>query len=380
MAVIHASAPGKLFLLGEYAVLEGAPALLTAVDRRVKVRIAHTDADRWLLNAPGLGIEQLTLESDGALPDSLGRTTHEKLRLYDAVRRTVAEAVGGVGHGGGTALPGHQRRDRALSISIDSSELSLGGHKLGLGASAAVAVALTMGLARARDLNFDNTALFAAALAAHRQAQGPLGSGGDVAAAVAGGLISYSTGATAPDAVSLTSLLWPNDLTMMVVVTGQGSSTPELVGRVTDFARRDPNRYRTDLARLARLAEQASLALGTADAFLALASEYYDALATLDAHAHAGIISDRHRQLHTLAARLDGVFKSSGAGGGDVGLAFARSGAPARDLAAALQRAQAHIVPLNFCAPGVITAETDPGTGTGTGTETEFDSATKDSS
>ena len=32
------SAPGKLFLLGEYAVLDGCPAVVAAVDRRVAVR------------------------------------------------------------------------------------------------------------------------------------------------------------------------------------------------------------------------------------------------------------------------------------------------------------------------------------------------------
>jgi len=363
MAAIHTSAPGKLFLLGEYAVLEGAPALLTAVDRRVRVKISTTDADRWLLDAPGLGVDQLALERDGALPDSLDRPTREKLRLYDAVRLTVAEAVGDEG---ASVKPGHRRLDRALSISIDSSALSMTGHKLGLGGSAAVAVALTAGLAQVRALRFDSATLFAAALTAHRRAQGVLGSGGDVAAAVTGGLISYLPGARSAQAVSLTSLAWPSDLTMMVVVTGKGSSTPELVGRVADYARRDASGYRTDLARLAVLAEQARPALASADNFLTLASQYFDALVTLDTHAEAGIISDRHRQLHALAARHGGVFKSSGAGGGDVGLAFARSGAPARDLAAALTRANARIVPIGFCAAGVATANIDTDVDTGT--------------
>ncbi|TDW28409.1 mevalonate kinase family protein [Cryobacterium psychrophilum] len=364
MPTFHASAPGKLFLLGEYAVLEGAPALLTAVDRRVRVRIATTDADRWLLDAPGLGVESLTLEPDGAVPASLDGPTREKLRLYDAVRRTVAEAAGG---DDGSRRPCRARPDQALSITIDSSELSMDGHKLGLGGSAAVAVALTASLARARARDLDNAALFAAALTAHRQAQGALGSGGDVAAAVAGGLISYAPGTHLGPAVSVASLRWPSDLSMMVVVTGAGSSTPELVGRVADFARRDASTYRSDLARLAELAEQAVPALATADTFLPLAAQYFDALVTLDAHAQAGIISDRHRQLHALAARLGGVFKSSGAGGGDVGLAFARSGAPARRLAAALTRAEAQIVPLTVCAGGIDTS--------GTGTAAGFDSA-----
>ena len=37
---MRASAPGKVFLLGEYAVTEGATALVAAVDRRAEARWA----------------------------------------------------------------------------------------------------------------------------------------------------------------------------------------------------------------------------------------------------------------------------------------------------------------------------------------------------
>ncbi|MDH6236383.1 hypothetical protein [Cryobacterium sp. CG_9.6] len=348
MQTIHSSAPGKLFLLGEYAVLEGAPALLTAVDRRVTVTLSTADADGWVLSAPGLGITQLPLGSDGAVPESVDGATREKLRLFDAVRTTVAAALA---DNTAPLLPGHRGDNPALSVSIDSSALSMGTYKLGFGGSAAVAVALTAGLAKAYGLNLDRNALFVAALTAHRLAQGPLGSGGDVATALNGGLLSYAPDAI-PTSSSATSLKWPSDLTMMVVVTGTGSSTPELVGRVHDYARRDPSGYHADLSRLAELAREAVPALDSAQSFMALAAEYFTALETLDSHADAGIVSDRHRQLNALAARHRGVFKSSGAGGGDVGLAFARSGAPARELAAALTHANARIVSIGLGASG----------------------------
>ena len=73
MTTIRASAPGKLFLLGEYAVLEGAPAMLTAVDRRVTVQI--TTSDRWRVTAVGLPGGQRGeryLGPDGELPATLG--------------------------------------------------------------------------------------------------------------------------------------------------------------------------------------------------------------------------------------------------------------------------------------------------------------------
>nr|MBA3501924.1 hypothetical protein [Deltaproteobacteria bacterium] len=43
LALVIATAPGKLILTGEYAVLDGAPAIVTAVDRRA---VARRDAVR----------------------------------------------------------------------------------------------------------------------------------------------------------------------------------------------------------------------------------------------------------------------------------------------------------------------------------------------
>ncbi len=44
-------APGKLVLVGEYAVLDGAPAIVAAVDRGVQVRV--TPSDRLVVETPG---------------------------------------------------------------------------------------------------------------------------------------------------------------------------------------------------------------------------------------------------------------------------------------------------------------------------------------
>jgi phosphomevalonate kinase len=337
VTAIVTSAPGKLFLLGEYAVLEGAPALLTAVDARVRVRVEPADAPAWRLDAPDLGIRGLMLGTDGTLPDGLDAGTRESLRVFDAVRAAVADRSGRQG----------SIRRPSLAVGIDSSALRAGGHKLGLGSSAAVAVALTAALARVAGLELDRGEVFDLANAAHRAAQGGSGSGGDVAASTYGGLLRYIRDTTP------TPLAWPADLTMLVVVTGTGSSTTDLVGRVADYAARDPAGYRADLDRLIALAECAPAAVRSADLFLELASDYFDALRRLDAHAHAGIVTDRHRQLQELAAQHSAVFKTSGAGGGDVGLAFSRSGAPALELAATLAAAGADVVPLGFGAAGL---------------------------
>ncbi|HEY9521620.1 MAG TPA: hypothetical protein VIR33_00150, partial [Thermopolyspora sp.] len=148
-------------------------------------------------------------------------------------------------------------------------------------------------------------------------------------------------------------LTWPAGLTLLVVVTGAGSSTTDLVGRVADFAARDGAAYRADMDRLIALAQGGPAAVRSVDRFLELASDYFDALRRLDAHAQAGIVTERHLELHALAAQHSAVFKTSGAGGGDVGLAFSRSGTPALELAASLAAAGADVVPLGFGAAGL---------------------------
>ena len=330
---IRTSAPGKLFLLGKYAVLSGAPALLTAVDRRVDVSIDDSISGSWQVSAPNLDIENLVLGPDGELPSGLDSRLRASLRVFDAVREAVVAV----------ASPPPQ----PLAITIDSSAFSLDGHKLGLGSSAAVAAALTAALGAAVGLNLAKESLFRLADAAHRKAQEGVGSGGDVAASVYGGLIEYCQGA-AP-----LPLRWPEELDIMAVVTGEGSLTTRLVAGVADYAADNPTGHRADIARLSALAERTAAALSDPDDFLSLANGYFSALNQLDAHAQVGIVSEFHRELHEVAKREGGAFKTSGAGGGDVGLAFSHRGQPAQRLAEALTGAGATIVPLGFLAAGL---------------------------
>lgn len=330
---IRTSAPGKLFLLGEYAVLDGSPALLSAIDRRALVTIAPSESAQWVLHTPGLDGTRFELGAMGQLPEGFDARQRTELRVFDAVRRAVLERAG--------TLPA------ALELTIDSTAFSRGAHKLGLGSSAAVAVALTAALALAAGLQADRSTVFELALSAHRASQGGTGSGGDVAASVFGGLIEYRR-----DEIPV-PLPWPQLLGVMAVVTGAGSSTTELVARVAAYGREDAQQYRTDIGILAALSRQAKDAIAVPQGFLRLVSDYFAALTELDAHSHAGIVTDYHLRLHSLVAGLGGVFKTSGAGGGDVGLVFS-IGDESRDaIASALAKAGAEVVPLGFGAAGL---------------------------
>lgn len=328
--VLRASAPGKLFLIGEYAVLEGAPAVLAAVDRRARVELRAARDGRWRLDAPNLGLHDLDLSDPATVASPV---LHERLKVFLAVREHVGQHLGAI-------LP-------PLHVHIDTAEFARDGHKLGLGSSAAVATALYCALLAWQDVDTEPAELARLAIAAHRNAQNGTGSGGDVATSVYGGMIRYSSGQTPQ------ILRWPNGLSGLAVVTGQGANTPDLVRRVYAYEENAPQGFAADLARLCALAEMAADHIDRAGRFLQLAREYFEALIALDHHASAGIVSARHHELHALAARHGAVFKSSGAGGGDVGLLFATPHVDETALHAAFAGVGAEVVTLQMGATGV---------------------------
>ena len=179
MGGVTASAPGKVVLCGEYAVLDGAPAIAMAVNRRASVTIdAASDA----------GVTSLGLAGD------------TDTRLLDGVCDTLAI----------------DRPDAAIVLDSLAFADTPSGTKLGIGSSAALTVALVGALAPP---GLGPIRLFETALAAHRRFQDGRGSGVDIAASSAGGLIEYRIDATPR------SLAWPADLHYALLWSGIAAST-----------------------------------------------------------------------------------------------------------------------------------------------------------
>jgi phosphomevalonate kinase len=275
------AAPGKVLLTGAYAVLEGAPALVLAVDRYAIADTASED-----------------------------RATHE-----------VREALG---------------RDRGPRV--DVTALHDGGAKLGLGSSAAGLVA-TLGAIRAErgdDLSSPavRAALFADARAAHERAQRG-GSGVDVAASVYGGTLSYTRG----EAITPVSL--PTGIVWSVLWSGTSARTSDLRARVDALRVRDERAWKARSLPLADASRAAARACSSddADAFLSAASAFASALAALGQAADAPIVPPSFAALAALATAEAATFFPSGAGGGDVGVHLGRAAPSERFLSKAKELA-----------------------------------------
>jgi phosphomevalonate kinase len=286
----EASAPGKILITGEYAVLEGHVAVVAAVSRRVVARISESDVE------PTPFIE----------------------RAVESLSQSVPNA-----------------RDALRNLDIDSSALfTSDGNKLGLGSSAASIVA-SVALALGSDA--DRHRILRLAYAAHGSAQQHRGSGADVAAAVFGGVSAVRTSGVEP--VDVAPLELPAGLTLLAVWTGTSAHTPTLVEAVREGAKKRPSEHRLAIAHIAAASRCFidACEAGNAGAAVAAVHEGAQAVAALAGATDVPLVTQAHRTIRALASSRGGASKPTGAGGGDLALAAFADPAQAERFRADLQ-------------------------------------------
>jgi mevalonate kinase len=275
------AAPGKIFLVGEYAVLDGGVAVLAAVSRHAVAQYV-----------PG-GVPQSAV-------------------VEEAVKRSLTA----IGEASAALPPG--------SVMVDTDAFCQGKFKLGLGSSAATAAATVGAMFETAGLSIEGMQheVFSIAEAAHQAAQGGVGSGADVAAAVYGGFIKFVRPAEGPPVVEPIAV--PASLHLVVFWTGESADTREMVQSVQAYAKMAPSSYRMLMGSLRATAERFvnELAAGRATGAVVAAGRYSRQLAELGKAAGAKIVTPIFEQAAALARELGGDAKPSGAGGGDVGVAF----------------------------------------------------------
>lgn len=297
-AIAHpVQAPGKMMWLGEYAVLDGAPAIVAAIDRHV--RVTFEPGGSGLRLTSNLWDGEWTAQSgdDALLPEPPA----EAQRLVYAVVRTVADALIDV-------------RWQAGVLHIDSAELS---HesKLGLGSSGAVAAALTVALA-GRALPVDSR-LLELALQAHHTFQGRAGSGSDVIASMLGGVV-HCGGGRPPFRIT------EPVPSFVAFYAGHSADTREMVRRIRQWQQGGGQAATKLLARLRDIATRGAFALRKDDrpGFIDAVERFARAERELTAASGVPIICDSIDKIMEFCLANGYIAKPSGAGGGDVVVAF----------------------------------------------------------
>ena len=304
--VTTASAPGKLVLLGEYAVLEGAPALVVAMPQRARVALAPRSGGPSRLRARPLQERALAFGwADGALRWETGDAAILE-RLAWAARLIEGLAQ----RGWWPATP--------VDVDLDTCAFhGDDGAKLGLGSSAALAVALAHAGARAAGVDEAELTLDRL-VALHRGLQGETGSGVDIAAARLGGLVHYRLVDGVPEAVPVG--LSPQ-VGLLAVVTGTAFSTGAALERLRSWRRTHAVQWERLYAALADAAERGSRAAARDGAALVAAvAEFAHGLDALERATGLEIFGEAHTLPRRLAAQAGVAYKPSGAGG-DLGIA-----------------------------------------------------------
>lgn len=304
---IECSAPGKLYLFGEYAVLAGGWSVVSAVGRRVVVR-RYREAGEYRVVGADFGDESL-------------------------VEAVLAQVAAGGDEG---FTPGH--------FESDVSQLYERGRKLGLGSSAASCVALTGAAMAESGADFDDDSRRRAlpvAERAHTVFQGGQGSGGAVAAACLGGTLAVRRRGSTAGFVELGDvgaiedcervvdfefvplrMQMPDGLSVRAFWLGEPASTTSFVDRVLRETRRDPAPVYRQFRKISTIAKKAIDEMSREDtaALLETFRAGDEAMERLGELCEVPIVTDRHRRLREVAESAGAVAKPSGAGGGDFSL------------------------------------------------------------
>ena len=267
MSSVSASAPGKLVLSGEYAVLRGATAIAMAIDVRARARVRGISGTASTVVAPGFTDDVASFTRDG---DGVYSWSGCPYPLLESVLDAVAPWP-----------------SPALSLELDTRRFrdESSGRKFGFGSSAALATALSASIltmsGRARELP-------ALACAAHRSFQRGMGSGVDVAASLSGGVIAYRMN----DGAACQPLAWPGGLAYRILWSGRPADTAARLQTLGlhGFAERPALRGLVESAN--RVASRWP-ALAAAESIVEL-RQYVQALRDFDAELNAGIFGGGH--------------------------------------------------------------------------------------
>jgi mevalonate kinase len=303
--MITVSAPGKLMLMGEHAVVYGHPCIVTAVSERLSVDIEETKDGKITIDAPQVKdtrfVDQALLDGCAAL---------------------------GITHSG-------------LHIATQSCFSNC----YGFGSSSAVTIATLFALSSVFNKPIDKKSLFQLAYKTVLTIQG-VGSGFDVAAATYGGTLLYTKGG-----VILEKLNWNmnNGISIVVGYSGVKADTPTIVKEIAKKREEQKKRVDRIFEAIAKLVLQAKTAgdkndWETVGKFMNFNQEYLRDL---------GVSTEKLESM-IQAAKKAGCYgaKLSGAGGGDCMIALVLKDKK-KDVEKAIIQAGGIVVPVTVHTEGV---------------------------
>lgn len=323
--------PGKLLIAGEYAVLEPKhEAIVMAVNRYMTAYIEPSQQNS--ISLPQLGFDNITWK----VQNKHVQFHHSDARL-EFIENSISVTLRFLQEKSIPVKPFH------LTVKSELYDYA-SGQKFGFGSSAAVVVAVISAILTLHHHRFYQPALeeiFKLSAIAHFKTQ-KNGSGADIAAATFGGWLRYTSfdskwlSKELQNECKLEELLqktWPNllilpvqppeNLKVCIGWTKKASSTRAKIYQVQDFREQDLGTYEDFLNESEKAVTRIIKSFERNDVLEAITGlkQNRKALMLLSKETDITIETAKLKALCTLAEKY-GSGKTSGAGGGDCGIAF----------------------------------------------------------
>lgn len=199
--MVKVSAPGKLMLFGEHAVVYGKPCIVTAVNHRISVSIEKRNDENIIINAPEMNIKDYSLSIE-----NLNKEHPKEVKFVLIAIKNFFDKYN-------------------LKSGLEIETKSEFSSKFGFGSSSAVTVSTIKALSELFNIKINKKELFDLSYKTVLDIQG-VGSGFDVAAAIYGGTIYFVGGGKEINPINL------KNLPLVVGYTGIKGDTPTLVKEV----------------------------------------------------------------------------------------------------------------------------------------------------
>lgn len=363
------SAPGKLFLSGEWSVLEmGNPGMVTAVNKRVWVDIEESDSIS--VSVDDFNIKDARGEFRKGKFEWTGELTEEQKDKLKFCKGAIEAALNYLG----------EHKPFRIRSWGEMSQLEVDGEmkKIGFGSSAASVVAFVSGILRFHGKDIESRAIrdviYKLSTIAHYFVQGKVGSAFDVAASTYGGVFVYKrfdpkwliermeSGASVKEIVEqdwpgfeVEQLVIPDELDLIIGWTKGSASTSAMVKQMNGFKADNPDEYKKMFDQLANLVRELIpfWKSGDKEKILEYLRKNEDYLRELGKRTGVNIETPELKTLSEVANQAGGAGKLSGAGGGDCGIAVTFSPSISEKIKKGWQESGLYIVDARMDKNGV---------------------------
>lgn len=304
---VKESAPGKIILSGEYAVLDGASSIILPTKQKATVSIEEGNKiENTFITSAINGRFSFKVNNDYSVI-----WTKEKPGKFGLFVESIFKQL-------------RINKTNNIIITIQTNDFYFDDIKLGIGSSSAISVAMIKAFDRFYNLKMTSSEIIKNILNLHHVTQGFKGSGVDIAC-------SYSD--NGPIQVSAKSvqehkwkkIKWPNKLYMEVIFTQKEVSTKSMIEQYMIVKKDDS--IQELISNLIKITEKISYYWLSQDVTNIISSLYqYDlVMRKMDNLAKLNIFSSIHNEIYELAKKYNVFYKPSGAGSSDIGIAFSES-------------------------------------------------------